>query len=86
MSAASVCLTEAGSGSNGMDHQLEGIASHRLVARAANALRHDASASPQLSATAELQRCQARMMEALAELRREPFPDGLIWRIHNLKL
>jgi succinoglycan biosynthesis protein ExoV len=54
--------------------QLEGIAAHRLVARAANALRHAASASPQLSATAELQRCQARMMEALAELRREPFP------------
>lgn len=52
-------------------HQLEGIASHRLVARAANALRHAASALPQLSATAELERSQARMMEALAALHRD---------------
>ena len=54
-------------------HQLEGIESHRLVARAANAWGHAASALPQLSATAELERCQARMMEALGALHREPF-------------
>lgn len=52
---------------------LDGIAPEQLANRGARALRRAAAAEPQLSSATTLERCQARMMEALAILRRQPF-------------
>lgn len=72
--------------------RFEGIAPDWLAARAAGALRRAASAAPQLSSDAALGRCQARMMDAVAALHRQPFrtatdrtsllqmPSRLRWR------
>lgn len=53
--------------------RLRGVAAPRFVARAAAALAQAACATPQLSATAALDRCQGRMMDRLDALRRGAF-------------
>jgi hypothetical protein len=47
------------------EHRLASIPSQRLVDRAARALDHAASASPQLSTDVALDRCQSRMLDAV---------------------
>jgi succinoglycan biosynthesis protein ExoV len=47
-------------------------ASELLITRAARALAHAAQAEPQLSPDAALERCQSRMLDAVALLRRHP--------------
>jgi succinoglycan biosynthesis protein ExoV len=53
---------------------LADIASERLLTSAGQALRRAASTEPQLSPDAAVQRCQSRMLDALAALRRSPCP------------
>lgn len=56
--------------------RFDGIAADRFVTRAAAALQQAASAAPQLSDAAALDRCQSRMMTAVTALRRQPFGDS----------
>ena len=51
---------------------LRGLGRSRFAERAAVALGRAAAATPQLSPPAALQACQARMLERLARLRRDP--------------
>jgi succinoglycan biosynthesis protein ExoV len=53
--------------------RLRQMASERMMARAGEALRLAANTSPQLSTDAALERCQSRMMDAVALIRRQPF-------------
>ncbi len=55
------------------DRRLSELAFECLVARAAEALRQAANALPQLSKDAALERCQSRMMDAVALIRLQPF-------------
>jgi succinoglycan biosynthesis protein ExoV len=55
-----------------MEHRLAKMTSERLVARAARALRLAATASPQLSSDAALDRCQSRMLDAVHAIRARP--------------
>jgi succinoglycan biosynthesis protein ExoV len=55
-----------------MEHRLAGVSSERLVARAAEALARAAGMTPQLSPDSALGRCQSRMLDAVALLRRQP--------------
>jgi succinoglycan biosynthesis protein ExoV len=53
--------------------RLAPVAADRMTERSAAALRRAAAATPQLSADAALARSQARMMDALRQLRLAPF-------------
>ena len=56
----------------GMQPRLAKIQSDRLLAGATEALARAAKASPQLSADKALQRCQARMLDAVDAIRTQP--------------
>lgn len=55
-----------------MEPRLATVTSERLVARASEALRRAAAASPQLSAERTLDRCQSRMLDAIDAIRAQP--------------
>lgn len=55
-----------------MERGLAGVRSERLVARAAEALGRATGMAPQLSPDSALDRCQSRMLDAVARLRRQP--------------
>jgi succinoglycan biosynthesis protein ExoV len=59
---------------SGQATRLRGIARDRHIAQAAEALRGVAEEEPQLSLASNLDRGQARMMDAIAALRRAPMP------------
>jgi succinoglycan biosynthesis protein ExoV len=54
------------------EHVLAEIATERLVAQAGRALGLAARTAPQLSPDSALDRCQSRMLDAVAALRRQP--------------
>lgn len=54
---------------------LKRVVSKRLVARAGQALRLAAAASPQLSTDTALDRCQSRMLDAVHAIQVRPFRD-----------
>jgi succinoglycan biosynthesis protein ExoV len=54
------------------NHHLERLTPDRLVARASQALRRAASADPQLSSDAALNRCRSRMLDAVHALSINP--------------
>lgn len=54
------------------NHHLERLTPDRLVARASLALRRAASADPQLSSDAALDRCRSRMLDAVHDLAINP--------------
>jgi succinoglycan biosynthesis protein ExoV len=55
-----------------LEHRLAAITAERLVARATLALARATRMAPQLSPDRALDRCQSRMLDAVAALHRQP--------------